>query len=227
VFGWKAKEAIAKTEFDLARENQINCRQMGAYFPIPDELLEASDAAFEGDYKSTAFARLIPTFHKLISPIAYLHSSAKAVFLFDLEYRRVSPSEAFEAVSRSFFEIIDASIDDISTDLLILSVGGTGGGFDFDFLAEVSENDVSRHSLVRYHARLLREHLSNGGRGRLTAFRRAITAIKGTGLFLEDEVAPLALDFFPSLARREDELLERREALTWRPEEDGNRVVDL
>lgn len=222
------KEEPDKAWFEKASEAQMRGRAKGAYIPVADELLESSDAAFEGQYKSFAFASLITTYRRLVSPIIYLHSSAKAMFLIEQECGGLhkGPSHVFGIVSADLLEVLDAAIDDIHTDLLILSDRDAFAFGDLDdrgaVLANAAEVEAGDyHSLSRYHARLIREHLSEGGRTRFLAFCRAIVALRPIGLFHEGQVGPLALDMFPSLGRRTDELIARREALTWRLESEG------
>lgn len=233
MFGFGKKEP-EKAWFEKLSEGQMRDRAKGAYVPVSEELLEGSDAAFEGQYKSFAFTSLITTYRRVVSPIIYLHSSAKAMFLVEQECGGLhkGPSHVFGVVSADLLDVLDAAIDDIHTDLLILSDRNAFAFGNFDergaVLAHASEVEVGDyHSLSRYHARLLREHLSEGGRTRFFAFRRAIMALGSIGLFHEGEIGPLALDMFPSLARRTDELIARREALAWRPESEGDRLIDL
>lgn len=235
-FGKKESDEPDTTWFENLSEAQMKDRSKAAYFPVPEKLLKGSNAAFEGEYKSFAFTSLITTYRRLVSPIIYLHSSAKAMFLVEGEcgghHATIGPSQVFGVVSADLLQILDAAIDDTHTDLLILS-DRSASDFDLDdrdaVLARAAgiEGGDYYHSLSRYHARLLRKHLSDGGRARFLAFRRAVIALRSIGLFHEDQVGPLALDMFPSLARRMDDLITRREALAWRPESEGDRVVDL
>ncbi|SEO07947.1 hypothetical protein SAMN05444123_101199 [Rhodopseudomonas pseudopalustris] len=229
MFGRKAKQE-PKSSCDVARDQQTASRQTGAYIPVPERWIAESDAAFERQYRSSAFERLIPAHQQQIAPIIFLHSSAKAMLLAHFEGNGpASPSVLFESLSRCFFESVDATIDDICTDLVVLADNDPSDLEDPNLLSNASlvENDEGCHSLQRYHARLLRQHLSGRGRSGLVAFRQALTALRATGLFKGNEIAPLAIDFFPSLAHRENELLERRAALTWRPETGVDQVVFL
>lgn len=227
------KQEPEKTWFEKLSEAQLNGRSQAGYLPVAESLIEESDKAYGAEYQSNAFTSLIPSFRGAVSQLIYLHSSAKAMFLLEQEsgLSPIAPSQVFGAVSAEFLEMLDAAIDETHTDLLILS----GANRDIDLgsrgavlarAAEV-EHDDYYHSLWRYRARLLRLHLSQGGRERFLAYRRATIALHSVGLFRESQVGPLALDMFPSLARRADELIARRGALAWRPERDGDCVIDL
>lgn len=225
------KQEPEKTWFEKLSEAQLNGRSQAGYLPVAESLIEESDKAYGAEYESRAFTSLIPTYRGRVSPFIYLHSSAKVMFLLEQEsgFSPMAPSQVFGSVSAEFLEMLDAAIDETHTDLLILA--GVNRGEDLGSrdaalarAAEVERED-GRHSLWRYQARLLRLHLSQGGRERFLAYRRAMGALHSVGLFHEGKVGPLALDMFPSLARRTDELVARREALAWRPEGEGDRVV--
>ncbi len=143
-----------------------------------------------------------------------------------------TPSDMLLAVSKDAMDILDAAVSEIPSDLLVVSQG-TMPDFDLTDLDEALsyaaavEGDESFHSLARYHARLMREHLSEAGRTHLIAFRQAMAAVDAVGLFDGEKVSEIALEVFPSLEARKEELEARRLALSWRPERGEDRVVEL
>lgn len=229
------KREPKKTWVDELSDAQLKGRSQGGYIPVSEGLIEESDKAYGADYQSFAFTSLIPTYRGHVARFIYLHSSARAMFLLEQEsgLSPIAPSQVFGAVSADFLEMLDVAIDETHTDLLILSEANRDADFELGnrdvVLARAAqvESDVSYHSLWRYRARLMRLHLSQTGRERFLAHRRAMIALRSVGLFRDGQVGPLALDMFPSLARRTAELIARREALAWRPERDGDCVIDL
>jgi hypothetical protein len=143
-----------------------------------------------------------------------------------------TPTEILSITCKNTFDTLDAAIADMPTDLLVVSHGSTR---DYDLTdidkalshAADVEADGSLHSLVRYHARLLREHLSEGGRTRIVALQQAMVALDAIILFEKEKVSEVALDVFPSLTTRQKELEARRVALAWRPESEDDVVVKL
>jgi hypothetical protein len=219
--------------FQINAELKMNGRRDDQYHPVSPKAFDQSELDYAAEYRSRGFSSMLPNYREARATIIYLHSSAKLMYL---AYQgcgmQVGPSEVFAGVSRDHLELLDAAIADTPNDLLILTCRNPRD-FDLDDHEEALrnaaeiQNDDHHHSLHRYHGRLLIEHLSSGGRARLLAFRRAMAALDDIDLFHEGGVGPLALDFFPSLFARADELVARDEALAWRPEEDGNRVVTL
>jgi hypothetical protein len=140
-------------------------------------------------------------------------------------------------ISRDFLDFLDAAISETPTDLLVL-IGLDKVDFQLldalrvskDRHATVQEaleqaNSFGIHSLYRYASRLLSEHCEQLDEAGHLAFIRAALALHRIGLFHENHVSPVAIDFFPSLALREDEISARRLALKWRPETGEDPVV--
>jgi hypothetical protein len=218
------------------QQAQLNNRSMEDFIPVSDYSIDRSREAYEATYRSMGFQSFIAGFQHRAAPVIYLHAAARATFLLDCERGNgpVGPSETFNHVSQEWLELLDAAIADIPTDLLVLiaadktisflsrELQSARTGEAIVRIASDEERDDWRHSLIRLGCRLLRDHCKTQDRASFLAFRRAVLSLDGIGLFENDAVSPLALDFFPSLAMREHELLDRRNALKWHPESPGD-----
>jgi hypothetical protein len=225
-------EGASLKSFKARQKSQLNDRSMDAFYPVNDYVIDRSHDAYKATYRSIGFQSFIAGFQHRAAPVIYLHAAARAMFLLDCENGSapVGPSQTFNHVSEELLELLDAAIADIPTDLLVLMAAdntisflirelrATRIGEAIIKIAADEERDESRHSLIRRGCRFLRAHCEARDQAGFLAFRRAVLALDGIGLFENDAVSPLALDFFPSLAMREHELLDRRNALKWRPE---------
>jgi hypothetical protein len=218
-------------QFKARQQSQLINHPMDPFFPVSDYAIDRSRNAYKATYHSMGFQSFIAGFQQRAAPIIYLHAAARAMFLLECEQGGgpVGPSETFNHVSDELLQLLDAAIAEIPTDLLVLIEAGHTitfltrelqtariGGAIIKIAAD-EERDESRHSLIRLGCRLLRTHCETRDQAGFLALRRAVLAIDGIGLFENDAVSPLALDFFPSLAMREHELLDRRNALKWHP----------
>ena len=223
-------------QFNRAKKDQMQGRKMGEFSPVSEAIILKSNQLFDTDCRSLMLQIRLDAARSYAVPIIQLHASARASFLFECEnpYSHIGPSEVFNNVSETLLELLDITVADTPTDILILCPFGMVWRHQDSqtveaVLKEVDECESNEHyhSLVRYEARLLRSHFSKLDKVGFLIFRRSLLLLRSIGLFTDECVSPLALDLFPSLAPRESELIERRKALEWRPETPDDRVIAL
>lgn len=70
-----------KTDFDVAQEGQLLSRNVAPYYPVAKSLQAESEVAYSLRYRSQGMASLATSYRDHVTPITYLHSSAKMMLL--------------------------------------------------------------------------------------------------------------------------------------------------
>lgn len=168
----------------LMQQEQLEGKERCGYCPVGQAALEQSANSYDAPYRSFGFYNLIPAYRDKEATIIYLHGSARAMLLFDkINYGFMGPSEVFDCVGSDLLAILDGSISEIPTDLLVLSGNYLVGSNELrDCSAALSccrdLECVNNHSLVQYQGRLIREHVERIGRGNFAAFSHAWNALR-------------------------------------------------
>jgi hypothetical protein len=220
----------SKTQFEILSQIQLMGKMLTEYHPVWQSDFERSEFSYSGKVRSVALSSLISGYKKITSPIIYMYSSSLFMVMRSMpDAVPVSPSFLFDEACARVLEIIDSEIDEMPSDLLVLharhsiiSSPNLRGDVDrVTLIREIRESLASEdlHSHVRYYLGLLQDHLEGCRQSNFIAFKMSVDAIDRVGIFHENKVSDFALDVFPSLRRRVDELCARRAALEWRADE--------
>ena len=157
---------------------------------------------------------------------------AEALVLNGVAYRchPADPEAVFEDACAFHLQAMDAAIDDTPTDLLILAAQfclPTPGEWEQskEWVEASLPSDIfaTAHPLAQKARTLFLERIDTP-RADFMAYRGASVVLAGLGLLDASEdgspgmkISPEACAAFPSLKRRENDVLRRSEALEWRP----------
>ncbi|ATI40890.1 hypothetical protein CBW24_01970 [Pacificitalea manganoxidans] len=199
-----------------------------AFSPVPEETLVQSNARYEG---LDGLATLARHWQNIVVPLRVLGDAGVTLVATTISDRwwSANPSVVFNEVCRFRSIVLDASVAECPTDLLVLMDEWLPDPRDWaengiakrDLCADAHEG---AHSLARYAYALLEQRLDTPTADFL-AFQEAATALSNVGLFEAHgegcRLSDVACLLFPSLQSRAEQLLQRRRDLAWR-EEDWN-----
>ncbi|GLS75737.1 hypothetical protein [Oharaeibacter diazotrophicus] len=216
------------SEYARHKELQLNGKTNVSFVPCSSRAFEASEI----DYKviNHSFGgELIRSYRHRVAPIIFLNSTAKAMMLEQvvLNDPLVGPSEVFSIISGNYISIIDSAIDKLPLDLLILYCRNPIIDLrDFDnysnAIAEcqsLSDDAEFMNSYFVMQVNLMKETIERVGSFGYELLRRALTILLEVSLFEQNEVNIFALDIFPCLNKKQEDLKMKNFELQWKSEE--------
>lgn len=207
-------------EFRASEHAQLKDRTEAGFFPVPDAYLAQYSGPGTTKFHSMAFDFTSGAFRSLVIKVLPLRHSIKEFALWSLINHGLScPSVVFDDACRRLQEITDAAIRDIPTELLVY-LASTDSEYsinssineNLESLKEMLDHDWHHPAVVRYR-RLAHDYLECLNESGRLAFAEAMYRLWHTELMLNDKVAPVALDVFPSIALRENEIEEAHRAM--------------
>lgn len=222
------KEDAYAQQWSRGTESQHDEALKAAYFPVPEEVLELSNAQYFNEHHESVMFKMFNRHNqKTIFPIRALYATG-STFLTISDEIPANPTLAVEAACRFRLDAMEAALSITPSDLLILLNNlpkPDSWEQNPEWLADEFQADLmaSHHSLNRHAAALFIKRIDTPEADFL-AFKEVAILIRNIGLFstatdeygtLNQRLGFVISDLFPSIRKREKELLERKYKLTW------------
>lgn len=216
---------------------QHDCAGRTSFYALTDDEFAASETKFAaGAWQSHFVGGSLAVYRNSVIPIRALFNSVMCLGLDSFNGAYPCPSRTLDDACAFKLRTLDAAIDETPTDLLALvndislphwQEWSQGSAFLSNIMEE--SNCHCMHSITRHAYRLLAARLKCS-KADFLAFQEAAAVISNHGLLRKNpdghlEVNRMLQDFFPSLKRRRDAIVDRRKALEWRAETSPDCVV--
>lgn len=226
-------------EWDARVKTQYESLPKAGFFPVPEEVLEASNRRYrDTSHRSFAFSDLNLINQSMIFPVRALYATGATLITSEDQFGR-NPSLVIENACRFRLAAMEAALNATPNDLLVL-LSVLPQPESWEQSREWQESNlpsehfsVGWHSTYRHAVVLFLKRIDTPAADFL-AFKEAASVLGRFGLFCDEKdedgnkrerLGYVISDVFPSLRRRERELLDRKLRLAWRSEDATDPVV--